>query len=559
MGIATTNETERVLARYRIIEGVTPRFETHNSVPNGGVLFLLPALLSQGLMTIKDTHKLKEGYYKLESIILTLAFMILCRIKNPEQLKQCAPGEMGKLIGLDRIPAIKCLRIKMAALFGNNTTQTLNEKLALEWNKKKGDNLFLYTDGHVKIYNGSAALLTKKYVSRQKLCLSATADFWLNDAQGLPLMVWTGELSEKLQYMIEQVMIPQLLSSGIINKHDPTNQIPVCTLIFDREAYEPAFFIRLWEQYRIAIITYRKNVKDKWDEGDFTEMEVVDNGQNKKTMLLCEKPIELNGFKFREIRRLTTREHQTALITTHPTLPTHIVAPVLFNRWLQENYFKYMLADYSLDHLVQYGVESIDLDKKIVNPDYRSISHKIKKEKEKLQRLKAKLLNNVKLNTTTELEDFRAGLEAEAKLVAQIEAKQTTVNEMMEKRKEIPDKITLAQLPEEKRFTKLKTESAYFMSTLKMICYRAETAVANLLHGVYGRYEDEKRMFIKNIISTPIDLIPDMKNKTLTVKLHSLNTPKANELVSKICKVLNETETIYPDTELQLIYKSAVC
>lgn len=560
MGIATTNETQRALARFGILEGVIPQFQLHNSVPNGGVLFLLPALLSQGLMTIKDTHKIKEGYYKLESIILTLAFMILCRIKNPEQLKQCAPGEMGKLIGLDRIPAIKCLRIKMAELFDNKTTQTLNQKLALEWNKKTDDNLFLYTDGHVKIYNGSAALLTKKYVSRQKLCLSATADFWLNDAQGLPLMVWTGELSEKLQYMIEKEMIPQLLSSGIISKHkDPANQTPICTLIFDREAYEPAFFIRLWDEYRIAIITYRKNVKDKWAEGDFTEMEVVDNGQNKKTMLLCEKPIELNGCKFREIRRLTTREHQTALITTHPTLPTHIVAPVLFNRWLQENYFKYMLADYSLDHLVQYGVESIDLDKKIVNPDYRSINHKIKKEKEKLQRLKAKLLNDVSLNTTTQLDDFKAGLEAEAKLVAQIEAKQTTVNELMEKRKEIPDKITLAQLPEEKRFTKLKTESAYFMSTLKMICYRAESAVANLLHGVYGRYEDEKRMFIKNIISTPIDLIPDIKNKTLTVKLHSLNTPKANEMVAKICKVLNDTQTIYPDTQLQLIYKSAVC
>ena len=103
MGIATTNETERVLSRYHIIEGLTPRFETHNSVPNDGVLFLLPALLSQGLMTIKDTHKIKEGYYKFESIILTLAFIILYRKKDPEQLKKCTPSEMGNLIGLDTL------------------------------------------------------------------------------------------------------------------------------------------------------------------------------------------------------------------------------------------------------------------------------------------------------------------------------------------------------------------------------------------------------------------------------------------------------------------------
>ena len=560
MGIATTNETERALARFGAIAGVEPKFETHNSVPNGGVLFLLPALLSQGLMTIKDTHKIREGYYKLESIILTLAFMILCRIKNPEQLKQCAPGEMGKLIGLDRIPAIKCLRMKMAELFDNKTTVILNQKLAVEWNKTTDDNLFLYTDGHVKIYNGSAAVLTKKYVSRQKLCLSATADFWLNDAEGLPLMVWTGELNEKLQYMIEHVMIPQMLSGGIIKKHDNQNsQTPVCTLIFDREAYEPDFFIRLWEEHRIAVITYRKNVKDQWNESDFTETAVLDNSGNKKTMLLSEKPLLINSFKFREIRRLNTREHQTALITTHPTLQIHIVAPALFNRWQQENYFKYMIADYSLDHLVQYGIETIDLNSKIVNPDYRAINYQLKKEREKLQRLKAGFLNKVKLNTTTQLEEFKINIASVATLVAQIESKQTEVNQLLERRIKTPKKITLAEMPEEKRYTKLKTESAFFMSTIKMICYRAETAIANLLHHVYGRYEDEKRMFIKNIISTPIDLFPDMINKTLIIKLHSLSTPKANELAAQICKILNETETIFPDTELRLIYKSAVC
>ena len=71
-------------------------------------------------------------------------------------------------------------------------------------------------------------------------------------------------------------------------------------------------------------------------------------------MLLSQNPIELNGCKFREIRCLTTREHQTALIATHPTLPIDKVAPTLFNRLQQENFFKYMLADYSLDHLVEY-------------------------------------------------------------------------------------------------------------------------------------------------------------------------------------------------------------
>jgi hypothetical protein len=560
MGIATTNETERALARFGLLKGHSPSFGLHNSVPLGGVLFLLPALLSQGLMTIKQTHTVNEGYYKLESIVLTLAFMALCRIKNPEQLKQCSPGEMGKLIGLDRVPEIKCLRNKMAELFANKTTKELNQTLAKQWSNTLDENLFLYTDGHVKIYNGSKANLTKKFISRQKLCLSATADFWLNDAQGLPLMVWSGELSEKLQYMIEKEMIPQLFISGVITKHkDPANQTPICTLVFDREAYEPKFFKRLWDDYRIAIITYRKNVKDNWAVTEFTNVEVLDTHQNKKEMLLGEKPIELNGCKFREIRCLTTREHQTAMITTHPTLAMRLVAPTLFNRWQQENFFKYMLADYSLDHLVEYGVEQIDLESKIVNPAYRIINYQIKKEKEKLQRLKATLLNTVKLNTDSQLDEFKSRVELKSKLVEQIETKQISVNQLLLKRKNIPTKIKLSEMPEQERITKLKPESAYFMSTLKMICYRAETATANLLYGIYSRFTEEKRMLIKNIIATSTDLVPDHINNTLTIKLHTLNTPKANELVTTLCKELNETETIYPGTNLKLIYKTVLC
>jgi hypothetical protein len=561
MGIGTVNEVQRALARCGVLKGVDPTFGNHNSIAYGGVLFLLPALMSQGLMTIKQTHSIKEGYYKLESIILTLAFMALCRIKNPEQLKQCAPGEMGKLIGLDRIPEIKCLRQKMKELFANKNTKLLNEKLAVDWiqteQSEESDNLFLYTDGHVKIYNGSKAILTKKFISRQKLCLAATADFWLNDEQGLPLLVWTGELSEKLQHVIEKQIIPQLLSSGALKKHiDSNSETPICTLVFDREAYEPAFFMRLWNDYRIAIITYRKNVKDKWSESDFIETPVMTDLGNTKTMLLCEKPITLNGQKFREIRCLATREHQTALITTHPTLPMAIVAPKLFNRWKQENFFKYMIADYSLDHLVEYGTEPINQESTIVNPAYRSMCQQIKKEKEKLQRLKATLLKGIRLNTESQLEEFKTKVESKSDLVEQIQTKDELIRNLQLLKKDISKRLTLADMPEQNRINKLKTESAYFMNTLKMICYRAESSLSNVLHGVYGRYNDEKRMFIKNLINTPADIIENKKEQTLTVILHSSNTPKNNTLIEQICAILNDTDTIYPGTNLRLHYKT---
>jgi len=52
--------------------------------------------------------------------------------------------------------------------------------------------LYFYIDGHVRVYHGYGANLTKKYVSREKLCLSGTSEFWLNNELGLPYLVMTG-------------------------------------------------------------------------------------------------------------------------------------------------------------------------------------------------------------------------------------------------------------------------------------------------------------------------------------------------------------------------------
>jgi hypothetical protein len=556
MGNSTTNTIERTLASFGQINGFSPVFGAHNSVDFGGVLLLLPALLAQGLMKIKETHTIKEGYYSLESIVLTLSFMALCRIKNPQQLSQYKSGEMGKLLGYDRIPEMKCLRSKMNELFENKQTFALNNLLVQDW-IGESDDLILYTDGHVRVYNGYKAQLPKKHVSRQKLCLAATADFWLNDSLGMPLMKWTGDLNEKLQHMIEFEMIPKLLEQGVIARATAETTIPVCTLIFDREAYAPDFFIRLWTNHRIAIISYRKNVKDIWEASEFKAHTITDSkGLTDDTMHLCEKEVELKGHIFREIRKISDSNHQTAIITTNPTMELAKVAVRMFARWLQENFFKYMMADYSLDHIYQYGVEEIELSEEIVNPAYRSIYNQHKKEKEKLGRLEKELVKNVKLDQDSCLDTFKQNVTNKAKLVDSIEQKRIVVADLKEKRDKLPKKITLADLPEEGRYTTLKKESSYFMATLKMICYRAETALVNMLESKFKNAENEKRSLVKEIIFTSADIKPDLEKKQLVVTLHSMSTAMKNQIVNQLCQELNDSETVFPGTDLTLVYKS---
>ena len=78
--------------------------------------------------------------------------------------------------------------------------------------------------------------------------------------EGLPYLVFMGELNEKMQEVIEHLIVPELKINTSIAKRISTNEKVLFTLVFDRECYEPAFFQRLWTDHQIAVITYRKNV-----------------------------------------------------------------------------------------------------------------------------------------------------------------------------------------------------------------------------------------------------------------------------------------------------------
>lgn len=555
LGMAAIRVAERGMAAAGLLQEAVPLFGNKQSVDNGGVLFALPALLAQGLLKYKEVYeKFSNGYYGLQSTILTLAFMALCRIKNPEQLKQQKVGELGALIGLDRVPETRCLREKIGQIARQYKAQQYNTALFNHWMADSSD-FFFYIDGHVRIYYGHKANLPKKYVSRQKLCLNATTEYWVNDVQGLPYLVFMGELSEKMKDVIEQQIIPELKTNITISQRIINKEKILLTLVIDRECYEPSFFQRLWDNHNIAVITYRKNVKDKWEENLFKNLTVTVLG-NSVTMLLHEQQVELGGHIFREIRSLGEGGHQTAIITTNPDISLPEVASRMFSRWSQENFFKYLIADYDFDKMIEYGTEKIDENKEIVNPQYRKISYKIKSLSEKIQRREARFYIIVE-QMNQELVDEVPSLTT--KQIKMTEAITTLKNEkeiLLEQRKEIPNRIKLKEMPDDTRYDKLKPESKLFMNIIKMICYRSETSLAETIAPHFYKQKEEKRMLIKQLFKTPADINCNEKEQTLTITVGSLSASRYNEAIKSLCTILNETETIFPGTNLKLIYKT---
>jgi len=188
MGVACTRPLERVMASLGMLPiGAVMRFEACRDVSSGGVLCGLPALGENGLFSHLQTLPALSGYYVTLHIILTLAFMALGRVRAIDRLQHEPVGEWGKLMGLDRIPEVRCLRQKLAQLCEREAIKQWAGTLSVEWMQQNPELAgMLYVDGHVRLYHGDMTKLPRRYVSRQRLCLRGTTDYWVNDRLGLP-------------------------------------------------------------------------------------------------------------------------------------------------------------------------------------------------------------------------------------------------------------------------------------------------------------------------------------------------------------------------------------
>ena len=294
MGTACTRPVERVFASLGGRDGAETRFEACRGVSGAGVLCALPALLSNGLLDgVGEFLGKTKGYYTVCHVLLVVAFMALSRIKSVEGLTGRPPGEFGKIVGLDRIPEAKCLREKLDAISADRAAEKWAAHLSQKWMSQNPDDAgTLYIDGHVRVYNGRLTQLPRRYVARQRLCLRATTDYWVNDAIGRPFFLVEKPVDPGLLKTLECDIVPRLLED-VPNQPDEKQLEDnpfLCrfAMVFDRAGYSPSFFRAMWESHRIACMTYHKFPKDCWPAEWFVEHKVAMPNGEKVSMRLAE-------------------------------------------------------------------------------------------------------------------------------------------------------------------------------------------------------------------------------------------------------------------------------
>ena len=563
MGMACTRPGERVLAALGMLNGAPTRFESCRDVSFGAVLCALPALAEQGLFRyLGQNLPSLSGYYSTLQVITLVAYMALCRIKTVERLQYEPPGELGKLMGLDRVPEVRCLRRKLTHLTRDEAPEKWAAVLSRDWLEHSPQLAgTLYVDGHVRLYHGQQTQLPRRYVARQRLCLRGTTDYWVNDAIGQPFFVIERPIDHGLLEVLRSDVVPRLLEQV---PHQPTEEQLQAepyrfrfVMVFDREGYSPAFFKQMWDNHRIACITYHKYPKDPWPQDWFADTEVnLPNGE-RVPMKLAEMGSWIgdrkNGLWVRQIRKLTPRGHQTSLISTayrHLALED---AAQLFSRWSQENFFRYMMEHYAIDALSEYQTEKIPETKRpVVNPPWRELDRQCRSIKTKLIQRQARFAA-LTLHPEDDEVQVPKWEKRKAELVEEIEQLENQLNEVKEQIKQTPKHVEWDQLPSSDRFERLAPSRKRLMDTVKMIAYRAETALTSIVREQLAR-SDDARALVRDLFRSEADILPDLKQGVLHVRVHHMANPRANRAIAHLIDTLNAAEFTYPGTNLKITY-----
>lgn len=534
---------DRLLARLGLLEDAPPLFGSATAVPRAGVLLALPVLVASGIFECaqKIYGSLGPAFYGLRTSLLTLLLMAFWRIKRPEGLKEYSPADLGRVLGLDRAPEVKTLRRKLARLAAAGRAAQFGQALAEQRVATRGAVLgFLYLDGHVRVYHGKHAL-PKAHVARMRLSLPATSDYWVNDLAGDPLFVVTAQANAGLVKMLPGLLEQIRLLVGQRR----------LTVVFDRGGFSP----KLFQQILAAgfdLLTYRKGRHRKIPRKCFQTCR-TSLGGGIRTYTLADQEVRLlkGKLRLRQVTRRMDNGHQTPILTSRRDLPAAQVAYRMFDRWRQENFFKYLREEYALDALVEYATTPDDATREVPNPAWAAADTKLRQAYAQWERLQAEYGLEAWINLEQQRRTMRGFKTAHGKLGRKIWAAWEQVQRLEKRRAALPKRVPVQSVTDQP-VVKLAPERKHLTNVIKMLAYQSESDLLRLVAPHYRRAGDEGRTLIQSALASAADL--EVTDTELRVRVAAQSSPHRTRAVAELCRELNTLQTDFPGSQRRLRY-----
>ena len=547
LSIPSSREAARVEAQLKLTPDGEARtcFETSGDVRHVGVLLALPMLAELGLIDAARAvyGRMRDAVYGLRATIVVLFSMALLRIKRAEGLKGIFPDALGRVLGLLRVPEMKTLRRKLAELALAKKAHELVMWLARRRGEEEPRALgLLYVDGHVRPYYGKK-WLPKGFISSRKQVLPAITDYWVNDRDGQPVLVLPTEANPGLVKVLPEIAAAVREVIGEKRR---------ATIAFDRGGWSPELFAKLLEM-GFDVLTYRKGRVRPLPRSAFREETTHADGRA-HTYRIAEATTRLSGAPL--LRRIAVARpdgKETEIVTSRRDLPAALLAYRMFERWRQENFFKYLKEEFAIDGLVEYADEPADPERSVPNPRKAAESAKLAEARADVARLERDLGAKVEDNAESKRATVRGFKIAHAELRTQLEFARRRVEVLEESLRAIPARVAVKELvPPGEDVVKLAPERKLLTDAVKMAAYRAESKLLEMVRPHFARTDDEGRVFVKEALDLCGDLA--VEGDEVRVVLQPMSAPRFTRVLEALCKELNALHPSYPESPYRLCY-----
>jgi hypothetical protein len=359
-------------------------------------------------------------------------------------------------------------------------------------------------------------------------------------------LVVTHEVNAQLTQVLEPIL-------SDVRKLIPQEQR--VTVAFDRGGFSPKLFARLHAQ-GYDVLTYRKGrkrplprsrftVQGQQIEGVWREYEICDRPRVPVGKRPTGGSLEDGGkyFWMREVRVWRADGRQTSILTHRLDLSAVEVAYRMFNRWCQENYLKYMAAEFELDALVEYGADPVSPELDRPNPRRKPVEKRLQKARDEVRRLQAELGDQLS-GAPPKQRTVRGFKIAHVVLRRRLAAAEARVERLEQQRRQLPARVPATE------WQKLKTEKKLIVDAIKIAAYQVETELFGMLAGHYARTEDEGRTLLHAAFQSAADL--KVSDGELRVTIAAQSSPHRTAALAALCAQLDALSTCFPGTSLRL-------
>ena len=142
------------------------------------------------------------------------------------------------------------------------------------------------------------------------------------------------------------------------------------------------------------------------------------------------------------------------------------------------------------------------------------------------------------------------------RLAADANALAGELDELQQQRVDTPTHVRAGNLSEQDKLDALPVAGRLFMDVVRMIAYRAETRMMAPVIGAQGKKPNARRL-LRALLTSDANIIPEPAHDILRIQLLGLGSDACDRMLAPLIEELNATRTIYPGTQLRLVYEMA--